>query len=103
SRNPTGGISMKIVPINGHVLVEPLESADQTAGGIHLPNTAKEQRREGKVVKIAEDAIEEVALGDRVIYKEFGGTGVNVDGEDYVLLTTDDLLVKYVATDEIPE
>lgn len=94
---------MQIVPINGHVLVEPLEAADQTAGGIHLPDTAKEQRREGEVVALAENAIEEVALGDRVIYKDFGGTEVNVEGENYVLLTTDDLLVKYVATDAIPE
>ena len=93
---------MKIVPINAHVLVEPLEAADQTAGGIHLPDNAKEQRREGKVAAVAEDAIEEVAVGDQVIYKDFGGTEVNVEGEDYVLLTTEDLLVKYVATDEIP-
>ncbi|MFW6044490.1 MAG: GroES family chaperonin [Planctomycetota bacterium] len=94
---------MKIVPINGHVLVEPLESDDQTAGGIHLPATAKEQRQEGEVVAVAENAIEEVAPGDRVIYKEFGGTEVNLEGQDYALLTTDDLLVKYVATDAIPE
>ncbi|MFW5915556.1 MAG: co-chaperone GroES [Planctomycetota bacterium] len=93
---------MKIMPINGHVLVKPLEADDQTAGGIHLPNTAKEQRQEGKVVAVAQDAIEEVAPGDRVIYKEFGGTDVNVEREKYVLLTTDDLLVKYVETDTIP-
>ena len=94
---------MKIVPINGHVLVKPLEAAAQTASGIHLPDSARGQRREGEVIAVAEDAIEEVAVGDRIIYKDFGGTEVQVEGEDYVLLSSDDLLVKYVSADEIPE
>lgn len=94
---------MKIVPINGHVLVKPLEAANKTPGGIHLPDSVKTQRREGKVIAVAEDATEDVTIGDRVIYKEFGGTEVSVEGEDHVLLTTDDLLVKYVAADAIPD
>lgn len=94
---------MKIRPINGHVLLRPVEAAKTTPGGIHLPDTAKERQNEGKVIAVAEDATEEVAVGDRVIYKEFAGTEVKVDGEDYVLLPSDDLLVKYVAADEIPE
>jgi len=52
---------------------------------------------------VAEDSTEEVAVGDRVIYKRFAGAEVRVDGEDHVLLPSDDLLVKYVAADEIPE
>lgn len=94
---------MKIRPINAHVLVKPLEAADKTPGGVYLPDAAKEAHNEGKVIAVAEDAIEEVAVGDRVIYKEFAGTEVRVDGEDYVLLPSEDLLVKYVAADEIPE
>ena len=94
---------MKIRPINAHVLVKPLEAAKTTPGGIHLPDTAREKQTEGKVIAVAEDATEEVAVGDRVIYKEFAGTEVKVDGEDYVLLPSEDLLVKYVAADEIPE
>ena len=94
---------MKIRPINAHVLVKPLEAAKTTPGGIHLPDTARERQTEGKVIAVAEDATEEVAVGDRVIYKEFAGTEVKVDGEDYVLLPSEDLLVKYVAADEIPE
>jgi len=42
-------------------------------------------------------------VGDRVIYRQLSGTEVNVEGEDHVLLSSDDLLVKYVAVDEIPE
>jgi len=94
---------MKILPINAHVLVKPLEAAKTTRGGIHLPDSAREKQTDGKVIAVAEDATEEVALGDRVIYKKFAGAEVRVDGEDYVLLPSDDLLVKYVAADEIPE
>ena len=94
---------MKIRPINAHVLVKPLEAARTTPGGIHLPDAARERQTEGTVIAVAEDATEEVAVGDRVIYKEFAGTEVKVDGENYVLLPSEDLLVKYVAADEIPE
>jgi chaperonin GroES len=94
---------MKIRPINAHVLVRPLEAADRTPGGVYLPYTAREKQTEGEVVAVAEDAIEEVAVGDRVIYREFAGTEISMEEEDYVLLSSEDLLVKYVAADEIPE
>ena len=94
---------MKIVPINGHVLVKPLEAAGQTAGGIQLLDSAREKQQEGEVIGVAEDATEEVAVGDRVIYKQFSGTEVHAEGEDYLLLSSEDLLVKYVAADAIPE
>jgi chaperonin GroES len=93
---------MKIRPINAHVLVKPLEAADMTPGGIHLPDSAREKQTEGEVIAVAEDATEEVTVGDRVIYKEFAGTEVNVDSENYVLLSSEDLLVKYVVADKIP-
>ena len=94
---------MRIRPINAHVLVKPLEAAETTPGGIHLPESAREKQTEGTVIAVAEDATEEVAVGDRVAYKAFAGTEVGVDGEDYVLLPSEYLLVKYVAADEIPE
>ena len=94
---------MKINPMNGRVLVRPLETAEETKGGIIIPDTAKEKPREGEIIAVAEDATEEVAVGDRVIYKEYGGTEVKVDDQTYMLLDTDDLLVKYVETDVIPE
>jgi len=94
---------VKIQPINGRVLVKPLEAAGKTAGGIHLPDSAKEKPREGEVIALAEDATEEVSVGDHVIYKQFSGTEITVEGEEHVLLSSEDLLVKYVAADEIPE
>ena len=94
---------MTIKPINGRVLLKPLEASKTTPGGIHLPDTATEKSQEAKVIAVAEDATEEVAVGDRVIYRQFAGTEVTVDGEEYLLLSSDELLVKYVAADEIPQ
>jgi chaperonin GroES len=94
---------MKIKPINSQVLVKPLETAEKTAGGIYVPDSVREKPREGKVIAVAEDATEEVAVGDRVIYKQYGGTEVSMEGEKYILLPSDDLLVKYVAADAIPD
>jgi len=94
---------MKLQPINGRILVKPVEAKKKTSGGIYLPDTAKEKVQEGEVVAVAEDATEEIAVGDCVIYKEFGGTEVKFNGEDYVLLTEDDLLAKYEEVDKIPE
>jgi len=94
---------MAIHPIKGHVLLKPVEAPKTTAGGIALPDTAAARPNEGTVIALAEDATEEVAVGDRVIYKEFSGAELTVEGEDYVLLSSEDLLVKYVAADVIPE
>ena len=94
---------MKLHPMHGRILVGPFEAKDKTAGGIYIPDTAKEKLQEGEVIAVAKDATDEVAVGDHVIYKEFGGTEVKIEGEDYILLTEDDLLAKYVAVDKIPE
>lgn len=94
---------MKIRPMNGRVVVKPVEESEEAAGGVVIPDTAKEKPTEGEVVAVAEDATEEVAAGDRVMYSKFGGNEINADGKDYVLLTADDLLAKYQDTDEIPE
>jgi chaperonin GroES len=97
------GDNMKLQPINGRIVVRPFEAKEKTAGGIYLPDAAKEKLQEGKIIAIAEDATDQVVVGDHVIYKEFAGTEVEIEGEDYVLLTEDDLLAKYEAVDKIPE
>ena len=94
---------MKLKPVNGRVVVKPFEAKEKSTGGIYVPDTAKEKLQEGEVIAAAEDATDEVAVGDRVIYKEFGGKEVKMEGEDYVILTEDDLLAKYEAADSIPE
>lgn len=94
---------MKLRPINGRIFVKPFEPKEKTSSGLYIPDTAKEKLREGQVLAKAEDATDEVVVGDHVIYKEFGGTDVIIEGEDYILLTEDDLLAKYTVVDKIPE
>ncbi len=94
---------MRVRPINSRVLVRPLEPEEKTAGGLYLPDTAREGQKEGEVIAVAEDAPEEIAVGDRVIYTEVGGTKISIEGEEDVLLSSEDLVAKYVAVDRIPE
>jgi chaperonin GroES len=94
---------MKLQPMHGRVLVKPRDAEEKTPGGIYIPDTAKVKLQEGEVVAVAKDATDEVAVGDHVIYKEFAGTEVKIEGEEHILLTDDDLLAKYIAVDKIPE
>lgn len=94
---------MKLRPINGHILVKPFESKEKTSSGLYIPDTAKEKLKEGEVIAMAKDATDEVVVGDHLIYKEFGGTEVKIEDEDYILLAEDDLLAKYTTVDKIPE
>ncbi len=94
---------MSLRPINGRILAKPAKAQEKTVSGLYIPETAKAKLHEAEIVAIAEDATDEIAVGDRVIYKDFGGTEVKLDEETYVLLTDDDLLAKYETVDEIPE
>ncbi len=94
---------MNFRPINGRILVKRLEAKEKRSSGIYIPDTVKEKLHEAEVIAIAKDSTDEVVVGDRVIYKEFSGTEVKLEEEDYVLLTEDDLLAKYETLDEIPE
>ena len=94
---------MQIRPVNGRVVVRASEAREKTFSGLYIPDTAQEKLLEGEVVAVAEDATDEVTVGDRVVYKEFGGTEVEIGEEKYLLLSEDDLLAKYEAMDEIPE
>ena len=94
---------MKLEPIKGRILVKPIKAKEETHHGIYLPDTSKKKVNEGKIIAVAEDTNEEVAVGDRVIFKEFSGTEVKIEGKKYILLNEEDLLVKYVELDEIPE
>jgi len=91
---------MKIRPLNDRLLVKRLEEEAKTAGGIIIPDSAKEKPAEGEVIAVgpgkSNDQGERVALqvkeGDRVLFSKYGGTDVKLDGEDYLIMREDDIL-----------
>lgn len=91
---------MKIRPLNDRLLVKRLEEEAKTAGGIIIPDSAKEKPAEGEVVAVGpgktNDKGDRVALqvkeGDRVLFSKYGGTDVKIDGQDYLIMREDDIL-----------
>jgi chaperonin GroES len=91
---------MKLKPLNDRVLVKRLESDEKTAGGLYIPDTAKEKPSRGKVVaagpgKLADDGkrvAPAVKAGDLVLFNKYAGTEVNLDGEEHLVMREDDIL-----------
>jgi len=92
---------INIQPLSGNILIEPQDAETVSAGGIIIPDAAKEKPSQGKVVAIAADATDEVAVGDGVIYKKYGGTAISHNGKDYLIVPDGDLLAKFVEGDAI--
>jgi len=90
---------IKLKPLGDRVVVKPAAAEEKTAGGIILPDTAKEKPVEGNVVavgtgKVADDgkAIKmEVKVGDRVLYGKYSGTEVTINGEEYLIMRESDI------------
>jgi chaperonin GroES len=91
---------MKIRPLNDRILVKRLESETKTAGGIIIPDSAKEKPVEGEVIAVGSgklnDKGERVALevkkGDLVLFSKYGGTDVKIEGVDHLIMREDDIL-----------
>jgi chaperonin GroES len=91
---------VKVVPLNDKLVVKRLEAEEKTAGGIVLPDTAKEKPRQGKVLSLGDGKLLDdgsrakfqVKEGDRVLFSSYGGQEVTVDGEEYLIMTEDDIL-----------
>ena len=91
---------MKIVPLNEKIVVERVEADERTAGGIILPDTAKEKPKQGKVISVGEGkplesgkrAAFQVKVGDRVLFTSYAGNEVTVDGKEFLIMTEDDVL-----------
>ena len=89
-----------IRPLGDRVLVKRLEAEEMTAGGIVLPDTAKEKPKQGKIIAIGdgrqlesgEVAEIQVKKGDVVLFGSFAGTEVTVEGEEYLLMAESDIL-----------
>ncbi len=90
----------KIKPLDDRVVVQPIEDEEKTAGGIFLPQTAKEKPQRGKIVAVGpgrltdegERAPMTVKKGDKVLFGKFSGTEVEVDRKDLLIMRETDLL-----------
>ena len=79
----------------GKILVKPSEAEEKTASGIIIPETAKEKPQNGKVVMVGVDKKDEpmeIKVGDQVLYGKFAGQELNIDEEDYLLISQSDVL-----------
>jgi len=91
---------MNIKPLNDRVLVVRVEEEQKTAGGIIIPDTAKEKPQEGKVVAVGPGKLDkdgkrvppEVKKGDRVLFSKYAGTDIKIDGVEHVFMKEDDIL-----------
>jgi chaperonin GroES len=100
AKKATGTVSIR--PLDDRVVVEPLESQDKTAGGIYLPDTAKEKPQKGKILAVGpgkmlekgERAPMSVSVNDVVLFAKYGGTEVQVEGKDLLIMRESDLLAK---------
>jgi len=91
---------MKIRPLQDRILVQRSEEEEKTAGGIIIPDSAKEKPQEGTVVAVGKGKVlengktvpVEVAVGDRILFGKYAGNEVTLDGDDFVILREDDIL-----------
>lgn len=87
-------MSINVKPLSDRVLVEPSPAEEKTAGGIIIPDTAKEKPQRGKVVAVGKGTKDEpmtVKEGDTVLYGKYAGTELNVEGNDYLIMRESDI------------
>ena len=88
-------MAVKIKPLADRVLVEPAPAEETTAGGIIIPDTAKEKPQRGKIVAVGNGKPDEpmtVKVGDTVLYGKYSGTELKYEGKDYMIMRESDIL-----------
>ena len=88
-------MSVNIKPLADRVLIEPAAAEETTASGIIIPDTAQEKPQRGVVVAVGPGKKDEptiVKVGDSVLYGEYSGTDLNLDGKDYMMMRESDIL-----------
>jgi chaperonin GroES len=91
---------MTIRPLHDRIIVKRLQEVEKTAGGLYIPDTAKEKPIEGRVVAVGSGKIlddgsvrkPDVKAGDKVLFAKYCGSEVKIDGEEHLILREDDLL-----------
>ncbi len=91
---------MGIRPLQDRLIVKRIDEEETTAGGIIIPDTAKEKPQEGKVIAVGKGKIGDdgkvqpldVKKGDKVLFSKYGGTEINIEGEEHLIIREDDVL-----------
>lgn len=86
---------MNVKPLSDRVLIQPNPAEEMTAGGLIIPDTAKEKPLAGKVIAVGPGTSEvkmEVKVGDQVLYGKYAGQEISVDGTDYLIMKQNDIL-----------
>ena len=91
---------MKVVPLAEKIVVKRIDAEETTAGGIVLPDTAREKPQQGRILSVGDGRLLDngtrvkppVSEGDRVIFTSYAGTEVEVDGEEVLIMREDDIL-----------
>jgi len=102
---------MKVRPLQDRVLVQRTDGEEKTAGGIIIPDSAKEKPQEGIVVATGRGKVRDdgnitpldVVEGDRVLFGKYSGTDVTVNGEEYVILREEDILAVHTQATATPK
>jgi len=98
-------VFVNLKPLGDRVVVEHVEQQDKSAGGVFLPDTAKEKPQEGIIRAVGSGRIldngtkvpMEVSVGDRVVYSKYSGSEVKVDGKEYLIISEKDVLAVIAA------
>ena len=86
---------IKIKPLGLRVVIEAHNAETKTASGIYIPDSAQEKPQKGKVIAVGKgtkDEEMEVSVGDNVLYGKYAGTEINIDGNDYLIMSQSDIL-----------
>jgi chaperonin GroES len=91
---------MKVVPLSEKVVVKRLPAEGLTAGGIVLPDTAQEKARQGRVLSVGDGrlmsdgtrAVQQVREGDRVLFQQYAGAEIIVNGKEFLIMSEDEIL-----------
>jgi chaperonin GroES len=91
---------MNLKPLHDRIVVQRVEEEAKTAGGIIIPDTAKEKPQEGKVIAVGQGKLTDsgtrapltVKAGDRILFSKYAGTEVKIDGVEHLIMREDDVL-----------
>lgn len=91
---------MNLRPLQDRIIVKRLEEENMTAGGLYIPDTAKEKPQKGEIVAVGKGKVTEdgkvlpvdLKVGDQVLFGKYAGTEIKIDGVDYLIMREDDIL-----------